>query len=169
AARRTVYKRLEKLASSGELKTKKVGANARVWWRSHPDEGLSVNATNTHATPTLSNAERTVIEKILEASPISIVVVEPSGQISLANERAEEMLELERDEITSRTYRQPEWKIYYDDGTPVSEDEHPVTRVLETKEPDYGFEHWIDLPNGTERWLSSNSAPVLSEDEEVEY
>jgi len=39
----------------------------------------------------------------------------------------------------------------------------------ETKEPDYGFEHWIDLPNGTERWLSSNSAPVLSEDEEVEY
>jgi len=57
----------------------------------------------------------------------------------------------------------------YDDGTPVSEDEHPVTRVLETKEPDYGFEHWIDLPNGTERWLSSNSAPVLSEDEEVEY
>jgi len=97
------------------------------------------------------------------------VVVEPSGQISLANERAEEMLELERDEITSRTYRQPEWKIYYDDGTPVSEDEHPVTRVLETKEPDYGFEHWIDLPNGTERWLSSNSAPVLSEDEEVEY
>jgi len=54
------------------------------------------------------------------------------------------MLELERDEITSRTYRQPEWKIYYDDGTPVSEDEHPVTRVLETKEPDYGFEHWID-------------------------
>jgi len=119
AARRTVYKRLEKLASSGELKTKKVGANARVWWRSHPDEGSSVNATNTHATPTLSNAERTVIEKILEASPISIVVVEPSGQISLANERAEEMLELERDEITSRTYRQPEWKIYYDDGTPV--------------------------------------------------
>jgi len=55
------------------------------------------------------------------------------------------MLELERDEITSRTYRQPEWKIYYDDGTPVSEDEHPVTRVLEKKEPDYGFEHWIDL------------------------
>jgi len=169
AARHTVYKRLEKLASNGELKTKKTGANARVWWRSHPDEGSSVNATNIHATPTLSNAERTIIEKILEASPISIVVVEPSGQISFANQRAEETLELERDEITSRTYRQPEWKIYYDDGTPVSEDEHPVTRVLKTKEPDYGFEHWIDLPSGTERWLSSNSAPVLSKDGEVEY
>ena len=169
AARRTVYKRLEKLASNGELKTKKTGANARVWWRSHPDEGSSVNATNIHATPTLSNAERTIIEKILEASPISIVVVEPSGQISFANQRAEETLELERDEITSRTYRQPEWKIYHDDGTPVREDEHPVTRVLKTKEPDYGFEHWIDLPSGTERWLSSNSAPVLSKDGEVEY
>lgn len=169
AARRTVYKRLEKLAGRGALKTKKVGANARVWWRSHPDEGSSVNATNAHATPMVSNAGRTVIEKILEASPISIVVVEPSGQISFANQRAEETLELERDEITARTYRQPEWKIYHDDGTPVSEDEHPVTRVLETKEPEYGFEHWIDLPNGTERWLSSNSAPVLNEHGEVGY
>jgi len=33
-------------------------------------------------------------------------------------ERAEEMLGLERSEITSRTYKQPEWNIYYDDGTP---------------------------------------------------
>ncbi|MCO8244939.1 MULTISPECIES: bacterio-opsin activator domain-containing protein [unclassified Haladaptatus] len=31
-ARRTVYKRLEKLVEYGELKTKKTGARARVWW-----------------------------------------------------------------------------------------------------------------------------------------
>jgi len=169
AARRTVYKRLEKLASSGELKTKKVGANARVWWRSHPDEGSSVNATNTHATPTLSNAERTVIEKILEASPISIVVVEPSGQISSRTNGLKKCLNWSVTRFTSRTYRQPEWKIYYDDGTPVSEDEHPVTRVLRQKNPITASNTGSTSPNGTERWLSSNSAPVLSEDEEVEY
>lgn len=31
--RRTVYARLERLAESGDVKTKKVGAGGRVWWR----------------------------------------------------------------------------------------------------------------------------------------
>lgn len=66
-------------------------------------------------------------------------------------ERAEEMLGLERSEITSRTYKQAEWNIYYDDGTPVPVDEHPITRVLKTRRPVYGFEHGIELPDGTER------------------
>ncbi|MFO7832722.1 MAG: helix-turn-helix domain-containing protein, partial [Halohasta sp.] len=100
---------------------------------------------------------------------MSIVVVDPSGQIEFANERAEEMLGLERSEITSRTYKQPEWNISYDDGTPVPVEEHPVTRILQTKQAVYGFEHWIELPDGTERWLSSNSAPVLNASEDVEY
>jgi len=56
----------------------------------HPDEGSSVNATNTHATPTLSNAERTVIEKILEASPDQHRGGRAVRADLLANERAEE-------------------------------------------------------------------------------
>ncbi|WP_436932477.1 bacterio-opsin activator domain-containing protein [Halosimplex halobium] len=32
AERRTVYKRLERLVDRGDLETKQVGANARVWW-----------------------------------------------------------------------------------------------------------------------------------------
>jgi len=113
--------------------------------------------------------EDLLIEQILEASPVSIVVVDPSGQIVSANERAEEMLGLERSEITSRTYKQPEWNIYYDDGTPVPVDKHPVTRVLKTRRPVYGFEHGIELPDGTERWLSSNSAPVFNATGDVDY
>jgi len=100
---------------------------------------------------------------------VSIVVVDPTGKIEFANERAEDMLGLERSEITSRTYKQPEWNIYYDDGTPVPVEEHPITRILKTKQAVYGFEHWIELPNGTERWLSSNSAPVLNTGEDVDY
>ena len=160
---------LEELTESGEIRSKFAGGGARVWWPSRPDHDASADTTATHPTPTLSGAERTVLERILEASPISLVVVDPSGEITFANERAEETLGLERAEITSRTYRQPDWNIYYDDGTPVSVAEHPVTRALETKEPDYGFEHWIELLDGTERWLSSNSAPVLNDDGEVEY
>jgi len=99
----------------------------------------------------LGTQNRCLIDRIFEASPVSIAVVDPAGNIAFANERAEEILGLERDEITSRTYRQPEWKLYYDDGTPIAVEEHPVTRVLETGVVDYGFEHWIELPDGTER------------------
>src|SRR6056297_3354922 len=156
---------LDALAEQGLLGAKEIGGT-RAWWRPR-SAADSTSATDT--APALNPEDHTLVERVLEASPVSIVVVEPSGDISFANERAEELLGLERDEITNRTYRQSEWDIHHGDGTPVADDDHPVTRVLETGEPDFGFEHWIRLPDGTERWLSSNSAPVRNDDGEVEY
>jgi PAS domain S-box-containing protein len=117
---------------------------------------------------TEENDEAGLVERILEVSPIGLVVVERSGEISLANARAEEILDLERKSIAGRAYTQPEWNVFYDDGTPISAEEHPVTRVFESGEPVYGFEHWIELADGTERWLSSHSAPIHDESGEVE-
>ncbi|RLM47105.1 PAS domain-containing sensor histidine kinase [Haloarcula sp. Atlit-47R] len=112
--------------------------------------------------------KQALIERVFEVSPVGIVVVERSGKISLANERAEELLGLEREKITQRRYTQPEWNIYYEDRTPIPNSEHPVTQVLESGEPVFGFEHWIELADGSERWLSSNAAPILGEDGTVE-
>ena len=112
--------------------------------------------------------KQALIERVFEISPVGHVVVEPSGDISTANARAEELLGLEREEITRRRYNQPDWEIYYEDGTPIPESEHPVTRVFESGEPVFGFEHWIELADGTERWLSSNAAPILGDDGDVE-
>lgn len=109
-----------------------------------------------------------LLERVFAVSPVGIVVVDSSGTISMANGRAEDLLGLEHNEITSQTYNNPRWNIFYEDGTPIPEDEHPVTKVLETGEHVFGFEHWIKLPDGTERWLSSNSAPILNDDGSVE-
>ncbi|SFR38390.1 PAS domain S-box-containing protein [Halogeometricum rufum] len=164
--------RLDALAERGSLESKRIG-DRTVWWR--PPSATTArpasadDSSGGHRVPSLSDDHSGPIERVLEASPVSIVVVEPSGEISFANRRAAETLGLEREEIASRTYSQPEWDIHYHDGRPVPVEEHPVTRVLETGEPDYGFEHWITLPDGSERWLSSNSAPVLNDDGEVEY
>ncbi|WP_276271302.1 bacterio-opsin activator domain-containing protein [Haloarcula litorea] len=43
AQRRTVHKRLSKLAERGELATKETGSNARVWWRT-PDGATDASA-----------------------------------------------------------------------------------------------------------------------------
>ena len=169
-SRRTAYAELRTLAESGKIASKRIGARARAWWRpqSTTEQRSPEHAPDSQPTPSANTWGRG-IERVIKPSPVGIVVVGPSGRISFANGRAQEVLGLERDEITSRTYRQPEWNIYYDDGTPIPEEEHPVTRVLERGEPDYGFEHWIELPDGTERWLSSNAAPVLNEQGDVAY
>jgi len=162
---------LNSLGGQGLLKSKLIGDHTQVWWRPPPVDDLAHPRTESGSTGSVAfdPDEQTPIEQILEASLVSIVVVDPSGKIEFANERAEQTLGLERSEITSRTYSQPEWNIYYDDGTPVPVDEHPITRILRTKQAVYGFKHWIELTDGTERWLSSNSAPVLNASKNVEY
>lgn len=112
--------------------------------------------------------QQKLLDRLFEVTPFGLVLVEPSGDISEANERAEAILGLERSEITSRTYRHTEWRITYEDGTPVPDDEHPVTRTLETGEPVLDFEHWIELPDGSKRWLSSHAAPVVDDDGQVQ-
>ena len=134
--------KLNSLEGHGRLKSKSIDDNTRVWWRPPPIDDLAHRYTESDSTERLArgSGEHTLIKQILEASPVSIVVVAPSGKIEFANERAEKTLGLERSEITSRTYKQPEWNIYYDDGTPVPVDEHPITRLLRTKQAVYGFE-----------------------------
>ena len=107
--------------------------------------------------------------RVFDVNPVSTVVIDSAGTYAFANERAAETLGRSSEEIVGRSYDDAEWDIYYDDGSPVPVSENPVTRVLETGEPVFGFEHWIELPDGSERWLSSNSAPVLDDDGNVEY
>ncbi|GAB3674919.1 bacterio-opsin activator domain-containing protein [Halopiger thermotolerans] len=107
--------------------------------------------------------------RIFDMSPISTVVIDSTGAIAFANERAIETLGLSSDEIAERTYEPSEWNISYEDGSPIPVEKHPVARVFATGEPEYGFEHWLELPDGTERWLVTNSRPVANDADEVEY
>lgn len=166
-----VRDRLRSLTDRGKLGSKLVGDRTRVWWR--PADASSRNLrprTADAASPPVQHDQyHTEVERLIESSPTGMVVVDSSGEVTFVNSRAETILGVEADDITGRTYEQPEWDVYDEDGTPVSTDELPVTRVLETGEPLCGFEHWIRLPDGTERWLLTNAVPVSGEDSETEY
>ncbi|WP_248515265.1 bacterio-opsin activator domain-containing protein [Salinarchaeum laminariae] len=57
--RRTVYARLDRLVELGEIETKKVGANARVWWQPAPTGAESAPAAEDDPQAAfLSNPER---------------------------------------------------------------------------------------------------------------
>jgi len=112
--------------------------------------------------------ERDLVENILDTSPVAIAVVDDAGEIVRANRRAEELLHLSASEIEGRSYGETDWNIWHENGDPVAADEHPVTKVLESGEPFFEFRHGITLPDGTDRWLTSNSSPITDESGEVE-
>nr|WP_236996003.1 bacterio-opsin activator domain-containing protein [Natronorubrum daqingense] len=107
--------------------------------------------------------------RAFDVNPVGTIVVDSAGEMVYANRRAAEILGLAREELTSREYDSSIWSIYYDDGNPVPVSENPVTRVFETGDPEFGFEHWIELSDGSERWLSSNTAPVYDDTGAIEY
>ena len=113
-------------------------------------------------------AERDFLDRILETSPVAIAVFNPEGEFVQASGRAEEMIGLERDEITDRTYNDPAWDVTTPEGEPIPDEELPFARVMATGEPVRDVEHTIKWPNGERRLLSVSGAPLRSPDGELE-
>jgi PAS domain S-box-containing protein len=147
---------LSALVDAGDLHTKQVDGTTRVWW---PTASESAGASEYWLLGERDGIDE-VLQQILQTSPVGISVVGPGGRIRYANDRMASILGRQRGEIVGMTHRDPEWDIYYPDGTRIPEEDHPVTQVLETGEPIFGFEHQIEIPGEGEKWLSSNSAPV---------
>jgi PAS domain S-box-containing protein len=106
--------------------------------------------------------------RVFEANPIAMVVIDTSGEVAHANERATTTLDCPRAQLLGRTYHSSDWDIYHEGG-PVAVDDHPVTRVFESGKPEFGYEQRLELPDGSERWLTNNAAPLLDEHGEVEF
>lgn len=112
--------------------------------------------------------ERDLIARLMDTSPISITVVDREGRLVFANEQAEKVLGLTREELTARTYDAPAWHITDFDGEPVPEAELPFPRVMAERGHVYDVRHAIEWPDGQRRLLSINGAPIYDEAGEVE-
>jgi len=141
--------------------TKEQWVEARV----HPsDDGVIIVFTDI----TDSKVAQRELDHVLETTPVGIVLLNAEGDITRANSRAEELLGLSRRKMGGKEYDHPDWDIWDEAGTPIPHEDHPVTRVRRTGETIQGFTHGITLPDGSERWLSSNVAPVKSVDGSIE-
>jgi len=102
-------------------------------------------------------------EKLAETSPAAITEVDKHGHIVYANSRAEEVLGLEKSEITNRTYDDPDWKITDYEGNDLPSENLPFQLVMRTEEPVYDVRHAIEWPDGKRKLLSVNAAPSFDE------
>ncbi|MEF8798843.1 MAG: PAS domain S-box protein [Candidatus Bipolaricaulota bacterium] len=103
-------------------------------------------------------------EKLAETSPVTITGLDKDGNIVYANSRAEEVLGLEKSEITDRTYDDPDWKITDFEGNDYPSEGLPFQIVKRTEEPVYDVRPAIEWPDGERKFLSINASPLFDED-----
>lgn len=109
-------------------------------------------------------AERDLLNAILATSVQGIIVINPDGQIIFTNERAEQVLGVDRTILLSRAYNAPEWHATTIDGTPLPDAGYPFHRVLTTGEPVFDVQLAVTGNDGVRRLLSTNGAPIKDAD-----
>lgn len=117
----------------------------------------------THRTVLEATEERHRFEQVLKTVPSCVVQLNRDGRFIFANDRAETVLGLEKDELVGRGYNDPEWDIKNLDGNHIPDSELPFTRILHTGEPIQNIKHTIRWPNGRERVLSVSGAPIIDD------
>jgi PAS domain S-box-containing protein len=117
----------------------------------------------THRTVLESTEERHRFEQVLKTVPSCVVQLNRDGRFIFANDRAETVLGLEKDELVGRGYNDPEWDIKNLDGSHIPDSELPFARILHTGEPIQNIKHTIRWPNGRERVLSVSGAPIIDD------
>ncbi|PSP85518.1 hypothetical protein BRC96_01945 [Halobacteriales archaeon QS_6_64_34] len=110
--------------------------------------------------------EQDLIDQILAVSPVGIQVLNADGEITRMNDRARDILEIPDDQAES--YTPAERTTYNADGERIPHDEHPFSRALKTGEAVFDCQVKVELPDGKQRWLLINAAPILDAEGEVE-
>jgi HTH-type transcriptional regulator, bacterioopsin transcriptional activator and related proteins len=166
--RRSTYARLERLVEHNQLKTKKVGANARVWWRPPPKAEVAESdwsaAAETYGKELPQ--QRDFTQQILETIPIGVLAVEPDGTFTTANQRAVELLELESN--NDDTYSVGVNEVYDEDGKFLAPDDRPYVQAFETGESVRNWHARLESSNGGWRWVSTNIEPMANEEGDIE-
>ena len=105
--------------------------------------------------------DRDLISRIMETSPVGIVVANQAGKITFANHQAEEVLGLSKDAITGGTSSVLDWRMTDPEGHPLPGQTLPLKQVLETGQPVQDVHHAIDRPDGRRTLLSTNATPFF--------
>ena len=106
--------------------------------------------------------DRDLISRIMETSPVGIVVANQSGIITFANHRAEEVLGLAKDAIAGGACSVLDWRMTDPEGHPLPAGQtSPLKKVLESGQPVQDVHHAIDRSDNNRTMLSTNATPLF--------
>ncbi|MCU4740686.1 PAS domain S-box protein [Natronoglomus mannanivorans] len=123
---------------------------------------LTAAIENEQAGQQIREAE-TVTDRIVETSPVGIVVVDTDGEVSFVNERAQALLGRPRAELLTFAADDPRWQRT-GGGRSGVDGGLPFERVVGTGEPVFDVELTVSRPGGEQVYLSVNGAPLRDGD-----
>jgi PAS domain S-box-containing protein len=113
--------------------------------------------------------ERGFVARMMETSPVGILVFNREGRITFANSRVQQMAELHgTPAIMGRAYNDPIWQLLSEDGDPLPDESLPYARVVRSGEPVSDIIYAIESPGGQRAYLSSSAAPFLDGSGEID-
>jgi PAS domain S-box-containing protein len=105
--------------------------------------------------------ERDLISRIMETSPVGILVADQAGCITFANHGAEQVLGLTHETIERHACSVLEWQVADAEGVPQESRTPPLRQLLETGRPVQGVRHAVELPGNRRLVLSINATPLF--------
>ena len=105
--------------------------------------------------------DRDLISRIMETSPVGIVVTDQAGKITFANHQAEEVLGLTKDAIARRTCSVLDWHSTDLEGNPLAEQPSLLKQVLDSGQVAQDVRYSIDRINDGHTLLSTNATPLF--------
>jgi PAS domain S-box-containing protein len=108
--------------------------------------------------------ERDMLDRLLDISPVGIVIHGAEGTILKTNEQAEEILGVDRGEIVGGAPNPDEVTILSVDGDPLDTSKVPYRSVVETGDPVDGRELTVERPDGERVVVSVSASPLFDED-----
>jgi len=167
--RRSTYARLERLVEHGRIETKKVGANARVWWRpppeGAPDEDEAPSARSpVDIEPSASDppaAAASLVAEVIDDVGVGVFVLDEGFRVAWINRATERYFGLDREAVVGSDKRRlVEERV----GPAVADDDAFAETVLATYDDNTyveRFECRVTAGEGREeRWLEHRSKPI---------
>ncbi len=104
--------------------------------------------------------ERDLLHRVMETSPVGIVVVDRRGRITYSNSYAQNLFALSADELGERTFDDPRWGITDPEGNPMPPEDRPFRRVTTTGRAVHGAGLSVETADGRRRRLQINASPI---------
>lgn len=99
-------------------------------------------------------------DRLLDTSPTGILLINEAGEITLANDYAQDVLGMTSEDLIGRSHNAAVFDFVDLNGEPLPAAELPFEQVRTTGNAVFGVEVGTTRPDGQRVWLSINAAPL---------
>jgi signal transduction histidine kinase len=107
------------------------------------------------------------LQGILDTMAEGVIIVDADCKPTYANPMAQRIMNMPEETFLDRRYNDAKWQNEWIDGTPITQDDHPMYVALRTGISVYDQEIGVVLPSADKIYISINAAPIVDEQGQI--